>query len=493
MAKSRYTIQSFYYMQQHSKSRKNRQIKLATTYGVMTLAVALISIICILLVIGYRFNPVKGDLELGSLMQFRSIPSGARIVLDDDPLSFTTPGKRSVAVGEHTVKMSRSGYQDWQKTFTTDPGELRWVNSARLIPNDIETKDVFGFPELASAMPSPDRKWFLIQTSATQPNFTLVDIRNEEPETAAFSIPASIYAQSEVPEGHTFSIVEWDFGSRYALVKHTIAETTEFIVIDRTALDNPESMVNISSTLSIALQQVQFSGSSGQSFYGIENNTLRKLDSDAGTISQPVVRDVASFRLYKTNTVAYIKQPKDGRIAVGVAVNEKTRQVAEYDDTQPVFVDINEYFNDTYMAVSRGAYLGLYKNPDESTARRVASYPLTVTPQWLRMSNSGRFIIAGAATQFTSYDVETRERFDVNLPGSSIDPTRPLQWIDDYHLAVTADNDLRLIEFDGSNQHVITSTVSNYPVTLSDDGELLYSLSKVQDGFALQSSRLILK
>ena len=97
-------------MQQHGKSPRKRKLALYFTYGVMTTAVVLISAVCIFLVLGYRFDLKNGDVEQGALLQLRSFPVGAAITLDNETLSFVTPGKRNVDVGEHTITMKLRGY-----------------------------------------------------------------------------------------------------------------------------------------------------------------------------------------------------------------------------------------------------------------------------------------------------------------------------------------------------------------------------------------------
>lgn len=463
------------------------------TYGVMTMAVAVISAISILLVLGYRFDLKSGDVEQGALLQFRSFPSRASINLDGEVLSFLTPGKRSVDAGRHTVTMELDGYQRWQKTFSVKASELRWLNYARLVPKNVETTPTREFPAMASTIPSPDKKWLMLLPAAEKAELTLVDIRDEdEPKFSQLVLPAGSYTQQE-GAAHKFSLVEWDFGARYILIKHVVGSTTEYLRLDRT---DAADTVNISTKLGVRIDDIHFSGTSGSVFYALEteNGTIRRLDSGAGTISQPVMKDVAAFRLFKTDTMAYVKKPVENKVGVGIVVDGKAYRTATYDDTMPIVVDVSEYFNDHYLAIGRGTSIEVYKDPELKARKKVASVASVSAISWLRFGNSGRFVVAGTGSQFVSYDLETKLKADVNLPGTAADPAKPLQWLDDYYLVSTADNDLRITEFDGANQHVITSAVSGYPVSLNDNGRVLYSIGKTQSGsFVLQSSRMVLQ
>lgn len=457
----------------------------------MTTAVAVISTVCILLVLGYRFDFKSGDVEQGALIQLRSFPSGATITLDKEVLPFVTPGKRNVDVGNHAVTMKLDGYESWEKSFSVDASELRWLNYARLIPETLQTNPVKEFPVLAEALPSPDKKWFLLLPAADKPEFTLVDLRNEkEPTFSQLILPETSYTQrADVP--HLFSIVEWDFGAKYALIKHTAGDITEYIRLDRTDADNA---INISSKLGVVPDDIHFSGTSGNIYYALERGLLRRLDTNGGTISEPIVKDVASFKIYKTNTLAYIKQAIDNKIGVGVVVNGKPNRVVTYDATQPVFTDINEYFNDHYLAVGRGTTLEIFKDPELDTRRKLTSQSTASAINWMRFGSNGRFLTAGTGSQFTTYDLELATKSNINLPGTMTDPAKPLQWLDDYYLVSSADNDLRLTEFDGGNQHVITSALPGFSVTLNENGRVLYSFSKAQNGTILmQSTRMVIE
>ena len=52
------------------------------------------------------------------------------------------------------------------------------------------------------------------------------------------------------------------------------------------------------------------------------------------------------------------------------------------------------------------------------------------------------------------------------------------QWIDESNIISIADNKLRMVDFNGDNEQVITNTLLNYPVTLNDNGKLLFSTNR---------------
>lgn len=476
-------------MQEYDPVKKKKQLAVRYfTYGVMSLAVIVISFLCILLALGYGFDFKQNTVVRRALVQFRSFPDNARIILDNTELAIRTPNNTNIDTGQHAFTMKLDGYHDWEKTVTLDAGEVRWLNYARFVPLDLKTTAVKEFSSLTSNLTSPDRKWIALWTDAAKPEFTLADIRSEK--NVAFTtltLPAGSYTTTTDQPGK-FTLVEWDFGARYILIKHTMGDKTEYIRVDRT---NPADTVNITTKFNLAISDIHFSGTSGNVFYAHDTTDLRKLDIGAGTISEPLATNIASFVLYKTDTLSFVSDKNTER-RVGIRVGDDEQvAVRTYDTTQPVLSSVSSYYSDTYLAVGRGTSVELIKNPiDKVTSTKpYATITLPVTPTWLEFSSSGRFVVAGTGTQFVTYDIETNETYSVNLPGNSSEE-RPLQWLDDYTFISTAGQKLRLSEFDGANQHDIVGVDPRFYSTLSSNSKRLFSVGKTTNGYALQSTRM---
>ena len=455
----------------------------------MTIATVAFSFICILLILGYQFNLQKGTVEQGGLLQFRSFPSGATINLDKKTLNFKTPGKENVEVGTHTVVMSRSGYREWSKSFAIKAGELRWLNYTRFVPNNITTNNLRSFEVLTGSLPSPDRKWMLLYGAADVPVVTLVDIRDAANiKYQTLTLPSTSYTVTP-GQPQSFKLKEWDFGARYALVEHRDGANLEILRIDRTDI---AATRNLTAQINLPISDIHFSGTSGNVFYALAGTDIRRFDIGNGTISEPLASNVTSFKLYKENVIAYTTS-KDNQNSAGVIVDNKATIVKTFDASLPISVDISEYFDHLYLAVARDTKVEIIKDPVRSAGTSPKSLATASLPEgvkWIRFSAPGRFVVAGNGNHFVTRDLETEETFTTALPGTSTDPTAPLQWLDDYYLVSDAEGSVRLSEFDGQNQNLITNVAPGFKVTLSDNGNFLYSVSASQSGFTLQSSKM---
>ena len=476
-------------MQQYDVSKNKRKITLLVSYAAMTLAVIAISAVCILLVLGYHFDFTNNRVEPGALLQLGSFPSGAQINLDGEQLSFNTPGKRDLTVGPHDIRFQKDGYREWTKHFTVSASEVRWLDYARLVPTTIATSSV---KELTSGpadeLPAPDNKRIIVLSKADTPVLTLLNLSDPKqlvettitiPDTA-LTLPTS--------STHSYRLVEWSLGSKYLIVRHDFTSGSEYLRINS---NDPKDIVNISSKFGVVLTDLHFSGDTV--FYGVENGNLRRFDLGASSISEPIVRDIVSMKLYGSSDMAYVRHA-NAHYEVGVIFGGMTHLVSTYDDTTPLLVDVSQYYNEHYIAITRGASFELIKNPERSAKDGMAkvitlSYPSDL--KWLDIASNGRFVIAGNGTQFMTYDIELATRSDTNYPGVLSDSSIQPQWLDDYTLVSTADNKLRLSDFDGENQQIITDVLPSRAVMLSTDGKLLYSFAKTTSGvLSLQVSKM---
>src|SRR5215213_3733994 len=92
-------------------STKRAQLALRFfTYGVMTLATVIITAVCVLIAMGYRFDRQNFTFEQGGLVQFKSTPEGATVRVSGQRQTVKTPNKANLAAGKYTIQMDLKGY-----------------------------------------------------------------------------------------------------------------------------------------------------------------------------------------------------------------------------------------------------------------------------------------------------------------------------------------------------------------------------------------------
>ena len=197
------------------------------TYGVMAIATVVGVIVCIGWAMGYRFDLMSGQLSQVALLQFNTFPTGAVVDINGASLSTRTPTRSNIKTGQTKVSMSLTGYRGWSKTVSALPSSVRWLDYARLVPQNVKTESVKTFTNVVDMLPTPDRKWAAVLTNESTGDATLVDLA--DPKQIRFSAIELSNLHLATDGESKFKIIEWDKDSRYLLVKHQLGDQAEYL------------------------------------------------------------------------------------------------------------------------------------------------------------------------------------------------------------------------------------------------------------------------
>lgn len=464
------------------------------TYGVMTLATILLTALAVFYAMGYRFNQNDLSIEQGGLLQFRSTPQDAQVVINDKLQSFNTPGRINFGAGTHTVKMQLAGYHTWQKTVDLAPGQLLWLNYARLIPQNISTNKMADFEGVFGALTSPDRKWMLVQVKPDQPVFKLLDFSDpKKPVVTDLTIPEAQLTKKDDKYGQ-FVIKEWDLNSRYILVEHSNKDTRELLRIDRQKAADAK---NVSRLFSLNILEAHFAGGNANLLYARTDTVLRSLDIGASTASAALISGLEQFVVYGDGTIAFVATrdgttPDSKQRVAGIYTQGKETIARSFAPDAKVSIAYTEYTRHAYLGINTGdGTVKILRDPTATTKdnAEIAEIKLADEVQWMKFSSSGRMLLIGKGNDVANYDLELDKKTAWKVSGPEL--SQPLQWLDDYYLWTDAGANLRLFEFDGTNDHQIVGVHQGLIASLSQDGEYLYSFKKTDTGIELQSSQLV--
>lgn len=484
-------------------SKRKQLFKLVTIYTIMSVAVLVLVSILVFFMLGYQFNRSDGKIEQGGLVQFDTRPSGADVMIDGKTLGTRTASRKTLATGQHFITMQREGYKQWQKSVDVKAGSVLWLTYARLIPNDLKPANVASFTNVSSTASSPDNKWMAIKDDPASATIRLADISRDEVEVTNIEIPATAYTLPSQDKTQSFSLETWNPSSRMILVKHTYDDTKiEWIVVDA---QNVSASKNATTLLGVNATKVVFSGNNNSVLYALVDNTVRKMDLGAATLSGPLVSNVAEFSLYDNTTILYTtlldpatKMRSAGYVTEGAA---KPRIIRSYtDDGQiPLHFTAGKYFDEYYYALAYDQTVEVMKgtlprsdadSPSALTAISAMNVPGGA--QHISILTSGRFVVAQTPTTFVVHDLELKKTTTTALK-STAPLQRELRWLDGYTVWSDQDNILRTYEFDGMNQNEIMPVTPGFSVTYSPSTKYLYGIVKSDDGkFHLERVQMIL-
>lgn len=486
----------------YKKPLKQKElIKRITVYAGMVLAIGVIVTFVVFFIMGYRFDSGNGQIEQYALLQFSSSPSGADVTVDGKKLSSQTPNKSAVKAGKHEIKISRTGYETWDKTIDIKSGVLEWLNYALLVPKKLTVEPVVNYVALNATLASPSGHYMLVQGQANIPDFDLVDLSADTIKTTKLTIPADIYTDSTtVGVIHTFQVYKWDDSSRYVLIKHTSNGKDEWLVLDT---QDVKSTKNITRLFDFAISNVEFSGASGNVLYALGSGDIRKLDLSAGTISRPLVSSAVSFNRYGSDVITYIGNGVAGsnQQIVGLYRDGDDKPYAlrtiTNTDNSPVNVATVRYFNEDYVAISQGKKVDILSGsyPNTSSDKVTSLKALTTlivgeNIQNLSFSPTGEYVFMQSGASFSSYDLEYQSLANSTISGDGV--VAPVKWLNDNYIWSDHNGSLTIREFDGANVHTINPVQVGQSVTLTGNGRYLYSVNKTSTGYQLQRVRIIL-
>lgn len=473
-------------------SKKQLLIRRIIVSTVMTLSVLVTVTGITLFLMGYRIDQEHGRLQQGALVQFVSTPSGATVWVDGRQIGSRTPAKYSLIAGTHTFGVFRDGYRNWAKTIDIKAGTLTWLDDIRLIPSQMTPETVAILPGLGDIMASYDGRIVVIPQDS-QPELQLFNTRSQDIVTTELRIPDTLYSESGRDDVvHHFSLVDWDQGNRYVLVKHRFNDQSEWLIIDTQQI---ASSVNVSRQLQIALSDLSFAGRGLSNLYGVTDGVIRRIDVAAGTISRSLITHVESFALFDNSIITYVgRDPEatDTRL-VGVyrsGDDEPTVLRKGVPLEQSLHIATARNFNDTYIAIAQDKTTTLLKGDYPSpaqheTLQNITELPLNGSVTQLRFSANGDYLVTATTAGFTGYELE-HQRYDT----VEADPFA-LRWFDNANLWWLQDGVLTIREYDGANQQTLVP--ASVPFTaIGTDGRYLFTVQQQGDNYLLQRTRLVL-
>lgn len=478
-------------------SQQSRPWVRGAIYAFMTLCVVTIVTILVLVVLGYSFNQKEGTLTQGGLLQFASKPTGASVLINEAPHTSRTNTKATVAAGHYSVQFDRVGYKPWRKSIEIAPGQIGWINYARLIPEKLTAEPLREFESVTGALTSPKRNWMLLQLAADKPLFELANLQGDTVRYTTLTIPEQSFTTPTTDAPQQFSIEAWSDDESAILLKHTFdTDKQEWIVVRR---DDPSRATAINSTFGIDPSSVVFAGEASRLLFVQTDDIVRRINLDDQTLSRPLASNVANFSGYDEKTIAFVSLPNDNsERVVGYSTTDLSRQqtLATFpaDDT-PLHIVMAEYFNRRYVSVVHGTtlmidYGRLPQGNDKGEVKRFATQTVPEGITRLTASENGRFITMEMPGGYAVYDLELM-KFDKTAWAKPSSNQRPLQWLDEYMIWSDNEGQLRFYDFDGANQQVIMPVAEGLAATVSPNDKFVYGIAKTDKGFSFNRVRLV--
>ncbi len=479
------------------KKRQHTQ-RLFIGYGLMAVLIGLGTILLVLFAYGFSFDRSTGSIIQNGLVFVDTNPVASNVYIDGE-LRGRGDQRLVLPSGDYSIEIQEPGYRSWHKDISLLGGSLLRFSYPLLIPEDVETSVYRRFdaaPNILST--SPDRRWLLLQESSQVDAFVLYDLNQGINLPTFFSLPVGVLEQ-EV-DNSELTIVEWSNDNRHVIVKHSFDGGEEFVLLD---IDEPNRSQNLTDRFSnipftdISLVDKQFDQ------YHLFNRSLGVLQRAGLEQDDPsiVLEDIITYRSHGDDALVYAKElpviEKEStddiqRKAVGIfmSLEDRTYQI----DALPkapasdYLLDIAQFDESWYVVIgfTGNKQALVYRDPvallEEDQLRTLLPVTTLRTegePTYVSFSGNARNIALQAGTEFSVYDAEREQSHTFRVNDQEAIPRA--QWMDGHRLVYIQNEEMYVIDFDGTNQQSIAECLPGYQPLFDTEYRFSYCIGSPDD------------
>lgn len=492
------------------KERLNR-IVLFVSYGLVSLAIAIASVVLLSVTDGYCVDG-KGEVDKCGFVFVSTQPSGATITVDGKPKKERTNTKLNFRSGVYTIRLSRDGYRDWEHQVMVLGGDVQRFDYPFLFPKTLTSSPLATFSSTLSYLTqSPNRRWVVLADSAQPPEQVYVyDLGNAlKPVASTLNIPSGIVTPSTA--AHTWKVLEWSDDNRHVLLQHvfTTAESAglEYIMLDR---QNVAGSRNISRELGLgAADQLSLFNKKPTQFYAYnpETKILRTVALNGAAPSAVPLQHVLAYKTSGDNTVLYATDtPPSGKVIPGqvsivLQQDNRVRVIRRLPASASAYLlDIARYSSNWYVVVGSDVQKGahIYRNPFDGWSPTVTALPAPIRflklaqPTYVAFSSTSQFMAVENGQQFAIYDAERDQAAAFQASQPLDKPQTHAQWMDGNRLLYVSGGQLVVFDYDNLNPQTLQAALPDWAVCFSPDFRSVITTKSSGAGTQLMNTPLIL-
>ena len=450
------------------RAKRRQSAKIIISETIMVLAVVITVTILAFIVSGYWLNS-DFKVERNGLLQISSVPTGADIYIDGDSswLQRTNTSK-VLSSGEHSVKLTKDGYDSWQKTINISEGLLYRIHYPRLFLQNRTPESLLDVTGTTLATTSPDHNSLILINNTTEWAFINLDSDEIKPEPIDISqIFSSVSLAPDATTGlftGTIQDIKWDYDGTHALFKTNNTDTTEWVLLD---VKNPTKSINLTKEFGANFNEIQILDNSSNNLLAIRNGNLHKIDVSGKSISAVLAENVTNFDHYNNEVVFSATTTSEAPVNYIGLLKLGDDKITTLEETNsPVLVTLSRFYDDKYITVLSDRLVSLYKKEDFT---KIKDFELTFQPTSIKVGHNGEFITMSLDNQIATLDMEAMSVTEWQPSGTRFG------WIDNDMVYAVADNSLIVYDFDGYNQRTIASNVSeHFPAAITNNKWLYY-------------------
>lgn len=452
------------------RKQRSYRIRLMIGYGLVTVAIALSTVILVYGAYGYSINTKTGDIVQNGLLFVDSKPGGADIYLDGTFQRSTTSARLILPAKTYTLTLKKTAYRDWQRTFVLNEHSIGRYVYPFLFPvelNGAPLKTYSRAPKLMSQ--SPDQRWLLVEqadSSAQIVSFEEYDTRDVAKASRIINLPSVVLTNYD--QAHSsLETVEWSSDSNHFLLKHSTQSSSEFIIVDRL---EPSKSININRLFKVVPYQVTLRDKKVEQLYVFDQaaSSLQVADIARAVVHPPFLKDILAFKAYGSNLLTYITAvgAPPGQVVARIWDQGKTYPLHNFPSGSKYLIDAAQFQGHWYYIAGSNTSqrINIYKDPLNGLKNPAVTKAIPL----ISLNNAGvtevsfsqntRFIAAQAAQKFAVYDIEEQNSYNYSV-SAVLDSA--MHWMDGHRLIGVSSGNIQIVDFDGTNPQQLVHTLFN--------------------------------
>lgn len=480
------------------KKQHHHTIILIAGYICTTIAILIATVILVYQAYGFGIDR-NGAVIQNGIVFVSSNPNPAQIYLDGKLLNPKTNTRLTLPSAIYDMRLSRSGYYDWNRTITVAGGSVSHFDYPLFVPKTVTTTPVASLASLPTvASQSPDHRWLILHQSAAVDSFNVYDLKNPKKAAIPISLPAETATRGTT---EAWRAVEWASDNQHLLLAHTHDASVEYIVLDR---QNPDQSVNVTKLLGETTSTVSLRDKKYDRYY-LYDAAAQSLQTASLNDPTPVtfLTDILAFKTYLNDTVLYVTSAGSpaGKVQLQMRVGDTTTNLRSFPTSATYIVDLATYEGIPYVIASAAdeGKVYIYKDPltQLSAKQTPVIVPLQVLkvdhPEYVSFSNTAQYVLAEHGDQVAVYDLLNKNGYNYKLSAkAALDAGQEhVNWIDGDHLTYVSKGTLNVLDYDQANQHAFVAQSANVGSFFTPDYKAVMTLVPVTNGAVLSSTTLL--
>ena len=453
------------------KQEKRQSLKVIISEVIMTLAVIITVTILALIVSGYWLNS-DFKVERQGMLQVSSVPTGASVDIDGESswLQRTNTSK-VLTSGEHTVTLSKDGYDSWSKTINIEEGLLYRLHYPRLFWQDRKPEKMLNTTGTTKVFISSDHESIVLTNETTK--WKYINLAQDEltPKTLDISKYFSGVSLAENSKTGLFTgkilSANWDYDANHILFKIQNADAIEWVLLD---VNNMDKSINLTKEFGSDFSRIKILDNNSNNLLVVQNGNLHRIDLPGRVVSSVLVKNIDNFDHYENEVVYTAFNTKEGSdvpqhyvgyLQVG---DKKATKLANI--SRPARLVISKFYDAKYITVLDQDEVTVYQAENFEEYHK---YNLSFSPDYIKVGHDGEFITMYTDNKIATLDMEASKVREWETAG------KKFAWIDNDMIYTVSDGHLIVYDFDGYNERTIAKNVSDhFPAGITKNKYLYY-------------------